>query len=706
MIGERIGGRYVVLDSIGGGGMANVYLALDVILDRHVAVKVLQPQFSEDEQFINRFRREAQAATSLANPNIVNIYDVGEEDNVYYIVMEYVRGRTLKQVIQEEGPLDIAVALDYFKQILYGVGHAHAMQIVHRDIKPQNILISENGEAKVTDFGIARAMTSATITHTNSVMGSVHYLSPEQARGGHVTYRSDIYSLGIVLYEMVTGQIPFSGDTAVSIAIKHLQNDIPSVRELVPTVPKSVENVIRKATQKDPLQRYESAEEMVWACDAALSADAEEDVAFVEDTVSDETTKELPIIGAYADKNLEDTIAVPSKPSNHQEEPEDDNVPEPEANTPSEDDSEGKKKKRKKWLWLSAVALAVLIGATVLAFTFWNALFFVPEQEVPDVVNMTEAEAVEAIEARNLRVETEEIADENYDEGRVARQNPQAGRVIKEGQPVKLFISASKDEVKVDDYQGLTLSSATRLLEQKGFSVETQPREDNSEPENTVLSQSPSPDTMAVPAETTVVLTYSVPESIQLDDLTNQTEDDVRAYFNSEGLRGSFSREYDDDIAEGRVISQSPEPLSTLERGDNVSVVLSRGPEPLQEQPGSPPEEVPEQPTDEAEDPVEETPTQGEDDEGESTMVYRVTQTIVVSEEQQAEGQSFDIRIVGKDADSQGDERVLVEETITETTDFEIDLRVSPSYTGSYDVYINDEFNRQSQVYTYTEEEE
>lgn len=229
MIGERISGRYQVLETIGGGGMANVYKALDVILDRHVAVKVLQPQFSDDPQFIKRFRREAQAATSLAHPNIVNIYDVGEEGNTYYIVMEYVEGQTLKELIQSHGPLPVEDCVDYMEQMLAALEHSHANHIIHRDIKPHNILISREGVVKVTDFGIARAISAATITHTNSVMGSVHYLSPEQARGGHVTYKSDIYSLGIVLYEMVTGVLPFSGDTAVSIAIKHLQNDVPSL---------------------------------------------------------------------------------------------------------------------------------------------------------------------------------------------------------------------------------------------------------------------------------------------------------------------------------------------------------------------------------------------------------------------------------------------------------------------------------------------
>ncbi|WP_078391541.1 Stk1 family PASTA domain-containing Ser/Thr kinase [Shouchella patagoniensis] len=709
MIGERIGGRYVVLDSIGGGGMADVYLALDVILDRHVAVKVLQPQFSKDEQFIKRFRREAQAATSLANPNIVNIYDVGEEDNVYYIVMEYVRGRTLKQVIQEDGPLAIPVALDYFKQILVGVGHAHAMQIVHRDIKPQNILISEDGEAKVTDFGIARAMTSTTITHTNSVMGSVHYLSPEQARGGHVTYRSDLYSLGIVLFEMVTGQIPFSGDTAVSIAIKHLQNDVPSAREIVPSIPQSVENIIKKATQKDPMQRYESAEELILASDSALDPDGR--VEEPMNQVSDDTTKEIPVLGEFSDtQDMEDTIAIPAQDVNsdldRQENLQDTNVNHSEriGNDQNEGETQkGKKpkKSRKKWFWILLIAFGVLLGATILAFTVWSSLFFVEETEVPDVVGQTEEEAIDEIDANNLVAEVEEVASDDFEPGQVTRQDPRGGRVVKEGQTVTIFVAASKEEVSLDDYRTLTLTQAERLLTQRGFTVDSQAREDNSEPPNTVIAQNPSPDSRVIPAETTVVLTYSVPESIQLDDLTNQTEDDVRSYLNQVGLRaGAFTREYDEDVESGRVISQSPEPLTTMEQGDSVEIVLSRGPEPIEEEP-----EPPQQPEGEAEDPVDADPVEDptDTDEEEPSVLYQIIQTIVVSEEQQAQGESFDIRIVGQDATSQGDDRVLVEETIIETSDFNVELRVSPSYSGSYEVYINGEFNRQSDVYEYEE---
>ncbi|MCT8139779.1 Stk1 family PASTA domain-containing Ser/Thr kinase [Anaerobacillus sp. CMMVII] len=296
MIGKRISGRYQILETIGGGGMANVYKAHDAILNRHVAVKVLRPQFSDDDEFIRRFRREAQAATSLSHPNVVSIYDVGEEADIYYIVMEYVAGLTLKQLIQQRGSLPIQETVNIIMQISSAIAHAHENHIVHRDIKPHNILISENGEAKVTDFGIARAMTSATITHTNSVMGSVHYLSPEQARGGLVNEKSDIYSLGIVLYEMVTGKVPFSGDTAVSIAIKHLQTEVPSPRKFNPTLPQSIENIILKATAKDPFYRYANVRELEDDLHTALNPNRMHEEKYLVPHDNEDVTKAIPII--------------------------------------------------------------------------------------------------------------------------------------------------------------------------------------------------------------------------------------------------------------------------------------------------------------------------------------------------------------------------------------------------------------------------
>lgn len=242
--------------------MANVYLAHDMILDRDVAVKVLRMDFAEDEEFIRRFHREAQSATSLAHPNIVNIYDVGEEDSIYYIVMEYVDGQTLKQYIQQNSPIRIDDALEILKQLTSAISHAHQNHIIHRDIKPHNILIDRHGNVKITDFGIAMALSATSITQTNSVLGSVHYLSPEQARGGMANRKSDIYSLGIVMFELLTGRLPFSGESAVSIALKHLQSETPSLKRWNPSIPQSVENIVLKATAKDPFHRYDTVEEM------------------------------------------------------------------------------------------------------------------------------------------------------------------------------------------------------------------------------------------------------------------------------------------------------------------------------------------------------------------------------------------------------------------------------------------------------------
>src|SRR3954468_9861637 len=257
MIGKRISGRYKVLEMIGGGGMANVYLAHDMILDRDVAVKILRLDFANNEEFIRRFHREAQSATSLAHPNIVSIYDVGDEDDsIYYIVMEYVEGQTLKEYIQKRSPVPIEDVLTIMQQLTSAISHAHQNHIIHRDIKPQNILVDPNGTVKITDFGIAMALSATSITQTNSVLGSVHYLSPEQARGGIVNHTSDIYSLGIVMFELLTGRLPFSGESAVSIALKHLQSEIPSLRRWNATVPQSVENIVLKATAKDPFHRY------------------------------------------------------------------------------------------------------------------------------------------------------------------------------------------------------------------------------------------------------------------------------------------------------------------------------------------------------------------------------------------------------------------------------------------------------------------
>ena len=273
IVGKRINDRYKILELIGGGGMSNVYLAQDMILNREVAIKILRYDFSNEENLHRRFQREVLSATSLAHPNIVSVYDVGDDGEMHYIVMEYIKGKTLKQYIQEFSPLSPARSTHIMKQLTSAISHAHDNGIIHRDIKPQNILVDQDGNVKITDFGIATTLGATSYTQTNSVIGTVHYLSPEQARGGMATKASDIYALGIVLYELLTGQLPFSGESAVSIALKHLQTETPSVRAFDATIPQSVENIVNKATAKDVAHRYATADEMEADLETCLSID-------------------------------------------------------------------------------------------------------------------------------------------------------------------------------------------------------------------------------------------------------------------------------------------------------------------------------------------------------------------------------------------------------------------------------------------------
>ena len=294
--GHLLNERYKIIKKVGGGGMANVFLARDTILDRDVAVKALRMEYANDQEFIARFDREAHSASSLSHPNIVNIYDVGGEDHVMYIVMEYVDGMTLKEYIQRFGPIETSEALDIMRQLTSAIAHAHENDIVHRDIKPQNILINRFGQIKVTDFGIAIALSATSLTQTNSIVGSVHYLSPEQARGGMATKKSDIYSIGIVLFELFTGKIPFSGQSPVSIALKHLQSDTPSVRRYNQDIPQSVENIVLKATAKDPFHRYMSIYEMEEALETALDVNKLNETRYEPPVEVGDETKAIPII--------------------------------------------------------------------------------------------------------------------------------------------------------------------------------------------------------------------------------------------------------------------------------------------------------------------------------------------------------------------------------------------------------------------------
>jgi len=572
MIGKRLSGRYKILDIIGGGGMANVYLARDMILDRDVAVKMLRLDFANDEEFIRRFHREAQSATSLAHPNIVSIYDVGEENDLYYIVMEYVDGQTLKQYIQQNTPLRVEEALEIMKQLTSAISHAHHNHIIHRDIKPHNILIDHNGTVKITDFGIAMALSATSITQTNSVLGSVHYLSPEQARGGMANRKSDIYSLGIVMFELLTGRLPFSGESAVSIALKHLQSETPSVRRWNPNIPQSVENIVLKATAKDPFHRYESADDMEEDLRTALDPDRMNEPKFVI-PADDEATKAIPVItNDQPLKNLDETLVHSNEKT----------VSAPQDSAKKGNDNK-KTKKRKKWPAILISTFLILIILGIFTVFVLPKLLTPKDITVPDISGMTQDDAASKLKLEGLVVsKTIKQTNEDVKQGMAIMTDPEAGSTVKENSRVTLFVSSGKEKYDLLDYVGRQYDDVVQLLEDKNFKdIQKEEKYDDSDP-GTILSQDPSGGGKVVPEDT--VLKFEVskgPQKIELNDLTQYNLKGAQDYASLVGLELKTSAEqYDEKVPAGMIISQDPKPGTELEKGDTVTVVVSKGQNP------------------------------------------------------------------------------------------------------------------------------
>lgn len=554
MKNKRLNDRYKLLEVIGEGGMAIVYRAKDLILDRTVAVKVLRSEFSNDEEFILRFRREAESATSLSHPNIVNIYDVGEEEQLYYIVMEYVEGKTLKEYIREKAPLPIEEALTIFDKICSAIRHAHENHIIHRDIKPHNILITKDGQVKVTDFGIAMAMTSATITHTKSVLGSVHYLSPEQAKGSIATEKSDIYSLGVVLYEMVTGQVPFSGESPVTVALKHLQETFTSPRLLNSEVPPSIENIINKAMAKSPEERYDSVAQMQAEVAIALEPTIEHRV-FSHNDIDDETTKVLAPVAPLKEE-----------PQKSEEKP----------------NHTIKKKKRRRYIMLAAL-LTILFGA-VATIGIANMLS-AKEVTIPDVTGMSYEEAVKELEENNLIPVKEEEYSLEIEEDYVIRQSPSPHSIVKEKSEVTIVVSLGKEKKEIDNYVGKSKDHVERLIKNLNFKDVEWIRVKSDEPAGTILSQSPEPGEEVVIEETTLILRYSSGiQTVTLDNLIGMTRKEAESYLKNKGLKVKITEEYSDTVDKDRVISQSPSPYKEVKVGSTVNITVSKGEDPAKKE--------------------------------------------------------------------------------------------------------------------------
>jgi serine/threonine protein kinase len=564
--GQKINDRYEIIKTIGEGGMANVYLANDTILDRKVAIKVLRGDLSNDEKFIRRFKREALSVSNLSHPNIVEVYDVGEEDGNYYIVMEYIEGKTLKQLLQKRGALTLNEVIDIMTQLTDGLAHAHEAYIIHRDIKPQNIMIEDNGLVKITDFGIAMALNSTQLTQTNSVMGSVHYLPPEQANGKGSTVKSDIYSLGILMYELLTGSVPFKGDTAVEIALKHMKEKIPSIRKQNPTIPQSVENIVLKATAKNPKNRYDNVRDMYKDLQTALQRDNEKRLVYEYPENDLEETKVIPQVT----KEIKQVI---DKPTAKEED--------------SEDNSVLKEKDEKNKL---PIILAVVLLGTLIVLAGVYLLITskdVKEVKVPNVVGLTTEKAIKMIKEKGLEYTTKSEESATVEEGKVIRTEPKAGSTRTKKSTITIVESSGKEYVVLEDYTGQNYYEIKGKLEAKGIKVEmkTKSVENASEykdKKDNIISQEPAfnkDEETKLYANDSVVL--YIPEVDVYPDMVaekwtlSQVEDFVKEY----NLTLDKSYKETDEVEEDIVLSQNRAVGDPIYEGYTLKITLSKKPE-------------------------------------------------------------------------------------------------------------------------------
>jgi len=565
MIQRILARRYELQELIGGGGMADVYKAQDKLLDRAVAVKILHQQYANDAEFVEKFRREATAAAKLAHPNIVNIYDVGEDGGSQYIVMEYVSGPTLKEVIQQKGCLEPIEAVRIAKEIASALESAHRNNLVHCDIKPHNILVMPDGHIKVTDFGIARAVSASTMTYSGSVMGSVHYFSPEQAKGTVITTKSDVYSLGVVLYEMLTGQLPFNGETSVSIALKHLQEEPVPIRQLNPSIPPVLEAIVQKAMSKDPADRPSSTE---------LYADLNQAKAMLTDR---EASQEAVSNDPFATRMIP-RITPEMMAEQRAERP---------ANKPigsREDYQPQYQPQEEKSIFKSKSFIAVLVGILLMGFfvgsflsfgKFWSSA----EINVPDVVGKSSVVAQQILEDKNLRVKIVEANDDSVPAGQVVSQYPEAGAKVKEQRLVTITVSKGGQELTMPDLKSMSRSNAEEKLKKMGLKLGAVFEENSKEPAGTVINQDPRSGSKITKGQT-VDITVSLGEKkkeITVQNYTGLSVDSAKSNLEANGLSLGGISEEASTRPKGTVIGQSPSAGSTTTEGGSVSLIISSG---------------------------------------------------------------------------------------------------------------------------------
>ncbi len=548
LINRTLDKRYTILERIGGGGMADVYRAHDKLLDRSVAVKVLRSQFTSDEEFVTRFRREAQAAARLSHPNIVNIYDVGCDEDIYYIVMEYISGETLKERIQRAGQLSIESAVRIALEIAEALENAHQNGLVHCDIKPHNILTTKAGRIKVTDFGIAKAVTSATMTHTGTIIGSVHYFSPEQAKGAAVGAKSDIYSLGVVMYEMLTGTVPFNGETPISIALKHLQEEPRPLRESNPDVPPLVEAIVLKAMAKEPDQRFSDISEMI--TDLRLAQNYLRDDHTRRLSREDYPTQVLPRITPPAGEGAVKTQQPVAA-----------------------------KTRSKAWIWaLTGLLMVAFVTGAFLAYgKFWS----LNEVVVPSVVGKQVDSARNILTDKNLRVSVVESFHDKIPAGQVISQNPEAGSTVKEQRTINLIVSKGGEITVVPDVRGLNRRDAELQIKNAGLTLG---RIDEQFAPNTVadtvINQNPRPPAQVVKATTIDIVISKGPEpkKLALPDFRGSPLSTVGSQLESLKLKqGKVTEAVSDKYPAGTIIDQNPQPSTEVSEGATVDFTVAKG---------------------------------------------------------------------------------------------------------------------------------
>lgn len=564
--GTKINNRYSIIRTLGEGGMANVYLAYDTILDRNVAVKVLRGDLATDEKFVRRFQREALSASNLYHPNIVQIYDFDSENGQYYIVMEYVEGKTLKQLLKRRGSLTITEVIDIMSQVTDGMAHAHDSYIIHRDIKPQNIMILDNGMIKITDFGIAMALNSTQLTQTNSVMGSVHYLPPEQAAGKGSTIRSDIYSMGILMYELLTGQVPYKGDNAVEIALKHLKEPLPSIRKILPELPQSIENIILKATAKNPQNRYKDAREM------------HQDII----TALDESRINEPkLVYKYKENDLEETKSL------------DEAV---EVIKKQEKESMEKMKKQeleetKSEKKILIIFASIFTGLIVLAAVI---VFLLPHiskgktLSVPDVSKLSKVEATNKLVKQGFTVSCGE-EDYKYDssdtieEGYAIKTSPEAGTMVKEGKTICIIISSGENTFQLEDYTGMNYFEVKGILDTKckdlcNVIIEKEKvKETDTYEDNTVIKTSPEKGTTIKKGDT--IKLFIPDKEVLYPDFTTYTVEQVDEFAKKYNL--TVEKKYVENslLPPGTITNQSRSKGTVVTSPGEFSITITKTPD-------------------------------------------------------------------------------------------------------------------------------